>query len=66
MEHLSEEDIIYWMGWMMDSQARLYDAHLAILAALGAGEQAKELQQLHEQGKFLYPPDYAKDEQDDN
>lgn len=53
---LTIDDVIYFMGWHMDSQRRIYDVLLSLFAAQGHGDKAKELQALHEQGKFLYPP----------
>ena len=52
---LTMEDVIYWMGWHMDSQRRIYDLLLSLFAVENAA-RAKELQQMHESGKFLYPP----------
>lgn len=55
------DDVIYWMGWHMDSQRRMYDVLLSIFAASpgGGSLKAKELQQMHAAGKFLYPPAYT-------
>jgi len=53
---LTVDDIVFWMGWQMELGQRQYDVLLALLAALGQSGKAKELQQLHEQGEYLYPP----------
>lgn len=50
------EDVIAWMGFMMEAQQRNYDCMLTLIAASGHGDKAKQLQELHEQGQFLYPP----------
>lgn len=69
---LTMDDVIYWMGWHMDSQRRLYDVLLTLVHFEALKTQnpdlygkAKELQELHEQGKFLYPPVYAQPDDGD-
>lgn len=42
----------------LNAQFRIYDALLAILSSLAGSEKAKQLQQLHETGQFLYPPPF--------
>lgn len=64
-ERLTEYDIIYWMGWHMDSQRRIYDVLLGLLASATTSEQAKQLQELHAKGEFLYPPLYAQGDEDE-
>ena len=63
---LELDDVIYFMGFMMDGTRRNYDVLLTILHTLSLGTsnegKAKELQELHEQGKFLYPPLYVEDD----
>lgn len=54
--NLTIDDIVYFMGWHMDSQRRIYDVLLSLLAAQGLNDKAKQLQTMHAEGKFLYPP----------
>lgn len=42
----------------LNSQFRIYDALLAILSSLAGSDKAKQLQQLHETGQYLYPPPF--------
>jgi hypothetical protein len=64
LPELTMEDVLYWMGWIMDSQRRMYDVQLAMLSALAEPAKAKQLQALHEEGRFLYPPVYVEDPDD--
>lgn len=61
---LTLEDVLYFMGFMMDSQRRIYDVLLANLAAQGYNDKAHELQQMHERGQFLFPPPGQDDDED--
>jgi hypothetical protein len=58
---ITEEDVAYFLGWMMNTGRRNYDVLLAILAT-HSPEKAKELYGLHEEGKFLFPPPWADEE----
>lgn len=48
----------YYAMMMLNSQFRIYDALLSLLAASTDASTAKALQALHEKGEFLYPPPY--------
>lgn len=58
---LDEESLIYAIGWHMDSQRRLYDIGLTLVAHFTGKENAAKLQQAHESGDFLYPPPWAQE-----
>lgn len=60
---ITMDDVVYFMGWHIDSQRRIYDCMLALIATLGENEKAKELQAMHERGQFLYPPPWAQGQQ---
>jgi hypothetical protein len=51
----------YYAMMMLNSQFRIYDALLSLLAATTDSETAKKLQTLHEKGEFLYPPPYLQE-----
>lgn len=55
---ITTDDIAFFMALHIESQRRIYDVVLAQLAAVAGAEKAKELQQMHEQGNFLYPPEF--------
>jgi hypothetical protein len=57
---ITEEDVAYFLGWMMNTGRRNYDILLAILAT-HSPEKAKELYEIHERGEFLFPPPWAQD-----
>jgi hypothetical protein len=65
---LTVGDVAYAIGWHMDSQRRIYDALLTLIHIQTVNTslegKAKELQSLHEQGKFLFPPPWAGDTDD--
>jgi hypothetical protein len=56
---ISPEEVAWLATVHLNSQLRIYDALLSILAAVGSSQAAKDLQQLHEQGEFLYPPPFS-------
>jgi hypothetical protein len=60
-EELTSED--YYAMMMLNSQFRIYDAILSLLAATADAETAKALQSIHEKGEFLYPPPYFDEEE---
>lgn len=55
-EKLTVEDVAWLASMHMDIQFRLYDVMISILAATAGADTAKNLQQLHEDGQYLYPP----------
>jgi len=57
-EELVLEPEEYYAMMMLNSQFRIYDALLSLLAASTDAQTAKALQALHEKGEFLYPPPY--------
>lgn len=62
-EELDSEEIeteeLAWIAYMLiNSNVRMYDALISILAVLGGSEKAKQLQELHESGEYLFPPPY--------
>jgi hypothetical protein len=57
-EELELEPEEYYAMMMLNSQFRIYDALLSLLAATADPDTAKKLQALHEKGEFLYPPPY--------
>ena len=55
---------MFFMGAMIDSQYRIYDVMLSILAAAAGSETAKALQEMHYNSEFLYPPPFMTDGED--
>ena len=50
-------DELAWIAYIIvNSQFRIYDALISILASTAGSDRAKQLQQLHEEGQFLFPP----------
>lgn len=58
---LEDADWAFFMGAMIDSQYRIYDVLLSVLAATAGSEAAKNLQAMHYQSEFLYPPPFLDD-----
>jgi hypothetical protein len=55
-EVITYEDIAWLTSLIVNSQFRIYDVLISILAASAGSEKAKQLQEMHEEGKFLFPP----------
>lgn len=48
-----------WIAYMMiNTNVRIYDVLISLLSVIGGSEKAKQLQQLHEAGGYLFPPPY--------
>ena len=60
---ITQDDIAYTIGWYMNTERRIYDVLLAILATTNP-DKAKQLHQLHENGEFLFPPPWTQPEED--
>lgn len=58
MEQLDNEEIAFIIATHLDTQLRIYDCLLTLVAAQAGPETAKSLQELHEQGDYLYPPPF--------
>jgi hypothetical protein len=63
-EEVTLEEIAWIAYIMVNSQFRIYDALVSLLAATAGSDKAKQLQQLHEQGKFLFPPPHLQQEEE--
>ena len=51
-----------WIGYIIvNSQFRIYDSLISLLAVLGGSDKAKSLQEMHERGEFLFPPPHIYD-----
>jgi hypothetical protein len=61
---LEDADWAFFIGAMIDSQYRIYDVMLSILAAAAGSETAKALQEMHYNSEFLYPPPFMTDGED--
>lgn len=55
------DDIAWISSLIINSQFRIYDVLISLLAVLGGSEKAKQLQELHEKGGFLFPPPHIYD-----
>lgn len=58
-EQLTIEEISFLFSAHIDTQIKIYDCLITLIATQAGSEIAKELQELHEQGKYLYPPPYT-------
>lgn len=48
-----------WIAYMLiNSNIRMYDVLMGIFASLAGSEKAKQLQELHEDGNYLFPPSF--------
>jgi hypothetical protein len=64
---LTADDIIYWMGWQMDTARRQYDVLLLIAQLLARDIDptiVTDLYDKHEQGEFMYPPPWHQTDTD--
>jgi hypothetical protein len=64
-QQIDPEELSWVMYLYLNSNIRIYDALLTLIAGLVGSEQAKNLQQLHEKGSFLYPPPYLQQQEND-
>jgi hypothetical protein len=61
-EEVSTEELA-WIAYMLvNSQFRIYDVLISMLAVTGGSDKAKSLQDMHERGEFLFPPPYIEEE----
>lgn len=68
-DSVTVDDIVYAIGWHMDSQRRIYDSLLVIIKLLSLSHDqhrdiAKELTDMHAKGQFYYPPPWADDDEE--
>lgn len=57
-EYVDLEELA-WIAYMMiNTNVRIYDVLISLLSVMGGSERAKQLQQLHEEGGYLFPPPY--------
>ena len=61
-EEVDIEDLTWVMYLYLNSNIRIYDALLTLIAGLVGSDKAKQLQQIHEKGQYLYPPPFVKNE----
>lgn len=58
---LADIDMAWFMLETVETGRRLYDVLLALLAAQTDADKARELQELHESGRYLFPPAWSGD-----
>lgn len=62
---ITGNDIAFFMMEQLESQRRVYDCLLTLIAAIAGDEAAVTLQETHERNEFLYPPAWVENTNND-
>jgi len=60
---LSIEDFYAFTSLHLTGLFRIYDLLLVLIAADVSSDRAKDIQRIHEEGKFLFPPPFPIEEE---
>lgn len=62
---INNEELAYMAFLLINSNFRIYDTLITLVAGLVGADQAKQLQAMHERGEFLFPPPFLSDDEEE-